>query len=583
MHPLRGRSSATRTLRLALTALGAAVVLLAAIEMVLLIGSREAPYALLVLLPLTGVVFAGVGAVAWARRPSNRTGPLLVAGGLAWLAAGLVNTLVPPLIAVGQVAAWLPIAVVLHALLAFPSGVLGGSGVRVLAGAGYVVAIAPQPVRYAATPLDPPYGPLFVADRPAVAEAATLAQSVAATVLLAAVATVLVRRLVAADRERRRALLPVYAYGAVAVLGISVLSALTRYAGVHPVVVPLAQLLVQSGVPVAFGVAMLRGGFARTGELEELAAWVARPVRDGDLRDGLARALGDDSLALAFRIDLPEEPDPFWVDESGVAVALPAPGTDRLAVPVDLGNREIAVVIVERSLHPDPGPVRSAGRIVVLAAERERLAAETTATRDELRASRARLLVAGDEERRRLARDLHDRLQSRLVLLAITASAASVDEAGSLAAVRRGIEEAVTELRHLVQGVLPTLLIERGLVAAIEELADRSPLPLLLSAEEGADDGLPPTVESSVYHVVVEAVTNAVKHARATKVAVGVGRVGDRLRVEIDDDGVGGARVGGGAGLRGAGDRVGALGGSMLVESPEGRGTRLVVEVPCGS
>ncbi|MCD2190511.1 sensor histidine kinase [Actinomycetospora soli] len=584
MHPTRGRSSAAaRTLRLALTALTGAVLFLAVVEMVLLLGSPEAPYGLLVLLPLTGVVFTVVGAVAWARRPSNRTGPLLVAGGLAWLAAGLVNTLVPPLIAVGQVAAWLPIAVVLHALLAFPSGVLDGWGTRALAGAGYVVAIAPQPVRYAATPLDPPYAPLLVADRPAVAAAATLAQSVAATVLLAAVAAVLVRRLVAADRERRRALLPVYAYGAVAVLGISVLSALTRYAGVHPVVVPLAQLLVQAGVPVAFAVAMLRGGFARAGELEELAAWVARPARDGDLRDGLARALGDDSLLLAFRVDLPEEPDPTWVDEAGAVVTLPAAGSGRLAVPVELGAREIAVVVVDRSLHPDPGPVRSAGRIVALAAERERLAAETAATRDELRASRARLLAAGDGERRRLARDLHDRLQSRLVLLAITASEASVDEAGSLEAVRRGIEEVVTELRHLVQGVLPTLLIERGLVAAIEELADRSPLPLLLSAEEGADDDLPPAIESSVHHVVVEAVTNAVKHARATKVAVEVARVADRLRVEIDDDGVGGARIGGGAGLRGIADRVGALDGTLLLDSPPGRGTRLVLEVPCGS
>ena len=194
-----------------------------------------------------------------------------------------------------------------------------------------------------------------------------------------------------------------------------------------------------------------------------------------------------------------------------------------------------------------------------------------------------RLLSSGDGERRRLARDLHDRLQSRLVMLGIAASAASVAEEGSLAAVRRGIEDAVTELRDLVQGVMPALLLERGIVAAVEDLVERTPLPVLLTTEPGADDGLPPAVESTVYHVVVEAVTNAVKHARATKVVVDVARVGDRLRVEVADDGVGGAAVRGGAGLRGIADRAGALGGTAVLDSPERRGTRLILEVPCGS
>ncbi|MDD7936414.1 ATP-binding protein [Actinomycetospora straminea] len=582
----RRSGAATRTLRLALVALVAAVVLCAAIEMVLLVGSPEGPYGLLVLLPLTGVVYAGVGAVAWARRPSNRTGPILVAGALAWLAAALVNTLVPALIAVGQITAWIPIAIVLHALLAFPSGRLGARGPRMLAAAGYLVALLPQPARYAATPLATPYDPLFVADRPAVAAAATLAQTVAATALLGVVAAVLVRRLVLADRDRRRALLPVYAYGAVAVLSISVLSALTRYAGADPLLAPVLQLLAQAGVPVAFTAAMLRGGFARTGELQELAAWLARPGREGDLRGALARALGDPSLRLAFPVERAEGTDGAdgsWVDEAGAPVALPAPGDDRVAVPVVLGEREVAVVIHDRALHPDPEPVRAAGRIVALAADRERLTAALLASREDLRASRARLVASGDRERRRLARDLHDRLQSRLVLLAVAASDASVADEGSLAAVRRGIEDAVTELRDLVHDVLPALLIEQGLVAAVEDLAERSPLPLVLTAEAGADEDLLPAAESTAYHVVVEAVTNAVKHAGATKVAVDIARVGGRLRVEVADDGVGGARVGAGAGLRGVADRAGAVGGGIVLDSAEGRGTRLVLEVPCGS
>ncbi|MHC1561273.1 sensor histidine kinase [Actinomycetospora sp. C-140] len=579
-------SASTRTLRLALAVLVGSTLLTAAIEMVLLVGSREAPYGLLVLLPSTGVVYVAVGAVAWARRPSNRTGVLLVAGGLAWLVAGLVNTLVPLLIAAGQIAAWVPVAVVLHALLAFPSGRLGGRGARLLAAAGYVTAVVPQPVRYATTPLAPPYDPLFLADRPDVAHAASVAQSVVAALLVGAVAGVLVRRLVTADRARRRALSPVYAYGAVAVLGVAVLSALSRYAGVDPIVVPLVQLLVQAGVPVAFTAAMLRGGFARTGELEELAAWIARPGREGDLRGALARALGDPSLTLAFRVDRPEGPDARWVDEAGAPVAVPAPGADRVGAPVVLGAREVAVVVHDRALLPDPEPVQAAGRIIALAADRERLTAELLASRDELRASRSRLLAAEDGERRRLARDLHDRLQSRLVMLAVTASGAavaSVGVEGSLAAVRRGVDDVITELRDLVQGVLPALLIERGLVAAVEDLAERSPLPLVLTTAPGADDALPPAVESTAYHVVVEAVTNAVKHAQATSVGVEVLRRDDRLRVAVLDDGTGGAVVGAGAGLRGIADRAGALGGTVVLDSVPGRGTRLVVEVPCGS
>ncbi|HSK59369.1 MAG TPA: hypothetical protein VK935_09980 [Actinomycetospora sp.] len=149
-------SASSRTLRLALIVLVASALLTAAIEVVLLIGSREAPYGLLVLLPLTGLVYVGVGAVAWARRPSNRTGALLVVGGLVWLVAGLVNTLVPLLIAAGQLVAWVPVAVIVHATLAFPSGRLAGAGSRALAAAAYLVALLPQPVRYAATPNPPP-------------------------------------------------------------------------------------------------------------------------------------------------------------------------------------------------------------------------------------------------------------------------------------------------------------------------------------------------------------------------------------------------------------------------------------------
>ena len=209
--------------------------------------------------------------------------------------------------------------------------------------------------------------------------------------------------------------------------------------------------------------------------------------------------------------------------------------------------------------------------------DHERLTVELLAGRAQLRESRLRLLEAGDRERRRLAQDLHDRLQGRLVLLAITA-----DGPDGRDALRRGIDEAIDELRRIVQGVMPALLLERGLAAAVRDLATRSPLPVdvEIDAEVGRD--LPASVESTAYLVVAEAVTNAVKHASAARLAIGLERCGPTLRVRVADDGVGGA-VPSGTGLQGTIDRVTALEGSVRLDSPPGHGTRLVVELPCVS
>jgi signal transduction histidine kinase len=222
-----------------------------------------------------------------------------------------------------------------------------------------------------------------------------------------------------------------------------------------------------------------------------------------------------------------------------------------------------------------------------LAVDRHRLATELSASQRMLRHSRGRLVEAADRERRRIAQDLHDGLQPRLVMLALEAQRLAsrpglvTGVAEAALALRTQIDTAAGELRELVYAVMPAPLIEQGLGAATEDLADRTPVPTELDLR--VDGPLPDLVASTAYFVVAEALANAVKHAGASRLAVQMTRQGSLLTVEVSDDGVGGAVPGGGLGLRSLADRVEALGGLLAIDSPVGRGTRLVAELPCAS
>jgi signal transduction histidine kinase len=223
----------------------------------------------------------------------------------------------------------------------------------------------------------------------------------------------------------------------------------------------------------------------------------------------------------------------------------------------------------------------------VVAVENVRLDAELQARLEELRESRARIVEASYAERRRVERDLHDGAQQRLVALALElqmvrsrmesdpgAAAGMLEEAaGELAA-------ATQELRELARGIHPALLSDRGLVAALEGLAQRAPLPVSVVADDGGRAG--EAVEAAAYFVVSEALTNVSRHAGARSAAVKVAHSDGWLEVEVSDDGAGGAEVSAGSGLRGLADRVGALGGALEVDSPRGGGTTLRVRLPAG-
>jgi signal transduction histidine kinase len=202
-----------------------------------------------------------------------------------------------------------------------------------------------------------------------------------------------------------------------------------------------------------------------------------------------------------------------------------------------------------------------------------------------LTASRARIVAAADAARRQLERDLHDGVQQRLVSIALQLRAAELDVPDGLAGVRASIERAidgleavVDELRDLSRGVYPAILSEGGLGPALRGLARRSPVPVQTAI--GDLDRLDEALEVAAYYVVSEALTNTAKHARATRVDVRVGHSGDRLEIEVVDDGVGGAAMADGRGLTGLSDRVETFGGRLHVSSPPGRGTSVRAWLP---
>jgi signal transduction histidine kinase len=218
-------------------------------------------------------------------------------------------------------------------------------------------------------------------------------------------------------------------------------------------------------------------------------------------------------------------------------------------------------------------------------AEVHRLNAELHARLEELAASRARIVTAGDVERRRLERNLHDGAQQRLVSLSLFLRLALAklesDPAAAHAALAEANDElalAHEELRELARGLHPAVLTERGLRAAVEVLAGRAPIPVEIAGIP--DERLPEPVEAAAYYLIAEALTNVTKYARASNVRIRLAASDGTVVVEVSDDGVGGADPASGTGLRGLADRVEALDGSLEVESPIGAGTSLRAELP---
>jgi signal transduction histidine kinase len=338
----------------------------------------------------------------------------------------------------------------------------------------------------------------------------------------------------------------------------------------------VAYLAAFAALPFAFLVALLR---VRASQAEAVGELVERlngdPGPDG-VRGALAHVLADPSLELAYW--LPERAT--YVDAGGRARTR---GEDERAwTEIAQDGRPLAAIIHDPALNPQP----ATGAAIALALERERLAAQLRAHVLELQASRARIVAAGDDARRRIERDLHDGAQQRLVSLLLSLqlerrALGSGAAAPLLDQTERELAVALGELRALAAGILPPALTDHGLDAAVHELASRCPLAVTVCPMPAAR--LPQHVEIAAYFVIAEALTNVAKHSQASHAVISAVTVDDRVRVEVTDDGIGGARANGGSGLRGLADRIEALDGRLTVISAAGAGTTVRAELPCAS
>jgi signal transduction histidine kinase len=535
-------------------------------------------------------ILAATGTLATRRRPSNHSGAIMLA-----CAALMPLTILPTgsntaLTVVAVVLATTPLGVLVHLLLAFPSGRLRSRGAQRTVTAGYAVCLVLQVPLYLFDPSASPGGVLAASNAPNAAELGSWVQRAAGLAVMIAAAAILAGRFRRAGARNRRVLGPLYLYGIVAVLAVPLTGAVIGpFFNLPASAVSVVQVVLLIAVPAAVAWAMLHGGFARTGNAQELGAWLS--VADnspGALRDALAASLGDPSVTLAFHGGEP-------------AMLLSAQGTPVVAgagtVEVDIAGRPVAVIGYDTGLIADPSIVSEAGHAVAIALDRARLAAELRARHRELLQSRMRIVQASDSERRRIAQNLHDGLQGDLVLLGIQAeelaSLAGPDSAVTEAAadLRRRIDRAAANLRQVVHSVMPPALVSHGLIPAVEDLADRMPIPTRL--ELPAADvvrALPKDTQATAYFVIAESLTNAMKHARARDIAVRLSIHDDRLRLAVTDDGVGGADVvasadprDSGLGLRSLRDRVSAIGGTLVIHSPVGGGTSVTAEMPCAS
>lgn len=535
-----------------------------------------------------GWAFVGAGLTLARLRPRNRVGGVLVLVGVAWLGQLLRVTDVPWLATVGWLVSALPLAGLVVLALAFPSGRLASRSERwigglalILAGPGQLAWLMLLPSFPTCDGCAPPAAnELLVSGTPRVADAVEVAQNAAGALLGLAALVVLVRRWRSGSPALRRQAAPVLWLGA----ALCMVGAVALVDGITDGPLGDGPWWALSGlvglVPLTVVYVLVRRRLDRA-QVASLVIELGAGRSTASLPESLARTLRDPGLDVLYWLPTQSR----YVDRDGRPAALPEPGL-RSVTHVERRGERIASLVHDPVLDQAPELVASVCAAAALALENERLQVELRSHAEDLRASRARLVEVGDRERRRLERDLHDGAQQRLVSIAMTLGLARARErAGGevsslLGEAQEELERALADLRELSHGLLPPILRERGLEPALRELAKRSAVRTDLSVDPLPS--LTPAVEATAYFVASEALTNAAKHAAAGRVELTLRPEAGGVRVQIADDGLGGADPSG-SGLRGLADRVGALGGRLEVGAGPGGGTVVEAWVPCGS
>jgi signal transduction histidine kinase len=552
----------------------------AALAVAAVVGTwSRAPYPLWLWAPMmaVGLSFIVSGTVLWRGRPGNHTGVLMVAAGITWYVGTLQLIDNSVAFGVGFSCFYVAHSILVHLLLALPEGRLARPAERWLVAVSYVAAVGTQAVRLV---VEYPPDPQEWGDPLGEPSTWGIVGSVVVLILWVIMAFAVVRKWSRLGRPLRLIYAPVLA--ALSAMGVTVAVHSIAVAVNAPLTVQRLTLFTYSVwvavVPVALAVGLLRARLARL-RVAGLVVALQNSAEPDAVRAAIAEALGDPSLRLWF----PLVGRPGYTDQDGFAVAT-VPAADRATTPVTRRDEVLAVVVHDPALAEQRPLVDAVLAAAALALDNARLLAIQRAQTEELRASRARIVAAADSERRRIHRDLHDGVQHRLMAVSMLIGRTVDDAAGhrtnDLTAAATELRDVIRDLRDLTEGIHPPILVELGLAAALESLAERACLPVRVRAPERR---FTDEVERAVYFVVTEALANVYKHAAASRAEVEVSAPDGRVVVRISDDGVGGADPSRGTGLHGLRDRVTALSGELRLSSAPGAGTRIVAELPCGS
>jgi signal transduction histidine kinase len=471
----------------------------------------------------------------------------------------------------------LPAALFVHVFLAFPSGRLERRVERLVVAIAYVAAVGLQLVKMALGVVGPE-NLVALVTAPAVANTVEDVQLITVSVLALIAFALLVVRRRGAGRPLRRSvalLVDCFALGLVMIAALLLAGAfeLPAFETIRRVTFGVLGL-----APVAFLAGLLDARLSRSSVGDLLVDLRGEPG-PAELRDALSRALRDPSLTLAYWLPQFES----WADLDGRPVVLPERDGVRSTTLIDRDGAHLAALLHDRSLHDEPELLDAVSAGAGIALENGRLQVELRARLEELKGSRGRVIEAGQQERQRLERNLHDGAQQRLIALSLELGLLGEDldpDARTRIERARGeIALSLEELRDVARGIHPAVVSGHGLAVALESLAAGAPLPVRLVVN--TEGRVQERVEVAAYYVVSESLANVGKHAEASSATIDVARANGELVVEIVDDGVGGADSERGTGLRGLADRVEALGGRLRVWTPRGGGTRVRAEIPC--
>ena len=501
---------------------------------------------------VAGWTLIACGLVGWSRRPESRIGPLMAATGFSWFLGNFAASDVASVEWLGAHALYLYRGPLVHLLVTYPSGRIRSRLEAAVVAVGYAAALVTPVWR---------------------SEIATIAL---AAMLVAACAALYVR---AVGPSRRARLLPLRA--AVG-LGLVLAGGAAARLVLPPGDVSGASLLALEATLCAHAGVLLAGLLSPSWERAAVTDLVVElgESRSGTLRDELARALGDPALDVGYWLPNASE----FVDAQGQPFVLPEPGSERSVTMIEGEGGPIAALVHDPAVIDDPALRTAIAAATQLAAANAFLQAEVLAQVAELRASQRRILDAGDEERKHLERRLREGAEYRLERLAEQLRQAHhcARDPAARERIERSeaqLERTLEELRELARGLHPRVLSEAGLAGALASLAEQAPARVEVVAPA---DRLPVEIEAVAYFLCSEALANVAKHASASRVLISVTTADGRVRIEVEDDGLGGADPSRGSGLRGLTDRVETLRGTLRIESSPGAGTRLAAEIPLG-